>query len=69
MNDIIHFDSASISRIEVSHARLNFLKKNVPACPVCAETQQIQLVEYIIPPAQWKCRICKNKWSEEPIKT
>ncbi len=50
---------------EFTQSRLNYLKKHGPTC-VCGESRQIQLREFIQPPAEWKCRTCKKKWNFEP---
>lgn len=35
-------------------------------CPKCGEVHQIQLTGYINTyPAEWKCRICKHRFSFE----
>ena len=53
--------------VEWSTARRMFLSRHGPTCPVCGESSQIQLTEYIENPvAQWKCRICKHKFGHEP---
>jgi hypothetical protein len=47
-------------------ARRLHLRLHTPPCPACGCTDQIQLKDWFITPAEWKCRICKNKWSYEP---
>jgi hypothetical protein len=44
-----------------------WLCKNVPVCPACGEKIQIQLVDWSVTPADWKCRACKHKWQFEPV--
>jgi len=45
--------------------RCDFLCKNVPTCK-CGEKEQIQLVNWICTPAQWRCRLCHKTWEYEP---
>ena len=45
--------------------RREWLGKNAIHCPQCG-TEQVQLVDHIVKPAQWKCRHCKYKYEFEP---
>lgn len=53
--------------IQKSTDRRIFLSKINISCTNCGETKQIQLVNFLITPAKWKCRICKFKFEFEPI--
>lgn len=45
-----------------------FLSQNVPVCPVCPESAQIQLVSWLCdPPAKWRCRTCGHRFAFEPL--
>jgi transposase-like protein len=46
--------------------RRHWLGVNHPVCPKCGEDQQLQLVEYMQPVPDWKCRTCKHKFKHEP---
>lgn len=45
-------------------ARQKFLYANTPKCERCGD-EQVELVAKA-PPALWKCRDCKHKFSFEP---
>lgn len=54
-------------------ARLDFLRKRVPACPECGGRDkggvlQIQLTQSKAEPAIWRCRLCKTRFAHEPTK-
>jgi hypothetical protein len=34
-------------------------------CPKCS-TRQVQLVDWRVQPAQWRCRTCKHRFDYEP---
>jgi ribosomal protein L37AE/L43A len=53
-----------LSSIKWSDRRM-MLGKNQAPCPNCA-TQQVQLTNHFVTPAQWKCRECKTKFEYEP---
>ena len=46
--------------------RADFVFRNAPPCPRCGETMQIQVITYLEPPAEWRCRTCKHKFVHEP---
>jgi hypothetical protein len=46
--------------------RRQALSLQVPPCPFCKESKQVQLTFWLRPPAAWKCRSCKRSWTEEP---
>lgn len=46
--------------------RREWLVRNVPPCPSCSESRQIQLVDWLREPAEWRCRACKYRWTWEP---
>ena len=48
--------------------RREFLAKNACYCPVCG-TEQVQLINHFIKPAQWRCRHCETKFTFEPDTT
>jgi transposase-like protein len=48
--------------------RREFLGRNMPACPSCT-TKQVQLIDGVNKPAEWKCRHCKTKFTHEPEAT
>lgn len=33
-----------------------------PVCPKCGENFQVQLIQYLTEPFNWKCRTCKTKF-------
>lgn len=35
-----------------------------PSCPRCS-TQQVQIINMHIRPAEWKCRMCKTKFTAD----
>lgn len=37
-----------------------------PPCPGCGESRQIQLRQWCVVPAQWRCRVCGHGWACEP---
>lgn len=39
------------------------LGRNVPPCPSCHESMQLQLVAYIDALPQWRCRTCGEVFS------
>jgi len=41
-------------------------QKNNHSCPKCGESWQIQLVDWMIMPARWKCRTCKTRFEFDP---
>lgn len=45
--------------------RLDFLCRHPPHCEACG-TEQVQIIDYIRPPATWRCRICKHGFTNEP---
>lgn len=45
--------------------RRTWLCKNAPLCENCAH-EQVQLIDSFVIPAEWKCRICKTKFTFEP---
>lgn len=49
-------------------ARRNWLAAvGAPACPECAEAQQIQLYDWVMADAAiWRCRSCRYTWTWEP---
>jgi transposase-like protein len=56
-----------MNSIKETMLRREWLCRNAPSCPACGESKQIQLVEWICrPPADWRCRTCKHKFSYEP---
>lgn len=57
------FDKIMSNALKLSNRRIS-LSKKVPKCPSCKD-EQVQLVEYNVSPAQWKCRKCKHKFSFE----
>lgn len=46
--------------------RREMLCRNAKPCPACF-TDQVQLVDYVAVPAQWKCRHCKHRFTHEPM--
>lgn len=46
--------------------RREMLSKNVPKCPECDEERQIQLVDWSVIPARWRCRECRSPFGYEP---
>jgi hypothetical protein len=45
--------------------RLDFLSRHPPRCAAC-DHEQIQLMDYFHSPAEWRCRICKHRFTFEP---
>jgi tRNA(Ile2) C34 agmatinyltransferase TiaS len=66
-NELGNFDAVLNGVFALTERRL-WLCKNVPVCPACGEKMQIQLVDWSVTPADWKCRTCKYKWQFEPEK-
>ena len=60
MNDIIE------RALKHTDRRL-FLGKQAIVCPDCG-TNQVQLTNHFVTPAEWKCRHCKKRFNFEPIK-
>ena len=51
--------------LEVNIARdLDVRGQAPPACPQCGEQQQIQIMNSLARPAQWRCRKCKNRYEQ-----
>jgi transposase-like protein len=46
--------------------RQDWVCRHVPHCPKCREQMQIQVIDYINPPARWRCRMCKHRFEYEP---
>lgn len=61
----MNIDQITGNALKLSDRRL-WLCKHVPSCPACDESQQIQLVDWAIKPAEWRCRKCEWEWMEEP---
>lgn len=47
--------------------RRKWLEGKVRVCPACGEEHKIQLVYWLMAPAEWKCRKCKYSFCYEPI--
>ena len=47
--------------------RRRHLCKSAPPCPVC-DHAQVQLVNWFVKPAGWKCRMCETPFTYEPAK-
>lgn len=45
--------------------RYHHLCSHVPKCPACGH-EQVQLLMRHTPPAEWRCRICKHRFTYEP---
>ena len=54
-----------IDPLERSVNRLSFLRRSQMKCPECGAAQ-VQLVNFMRFPAEWKCRECKHRWCGEP---
>lgn len=50
------------------HLRRNFLSRNMRPCPACGD-DQIQLIDDLVEPAEWKCRMCKHEFQFEPTES
>jgi ribosomal protein L37AE/L43A len=48
------------------HSLCQLFQKNNHSCPKCGESWQVQLVDWLVAPAKWKCRICKEKFEFDP---
>ena len=59
------FDAA----IEAARRRREFVCQAAPHCPICdaygQKADQVQIMREA-PPAKWRCRICKHRWTYEP---
>lgn len=56
----------NILKRALKHAeRRELLGKNAINCPKC-DTNQVQLIDHFVSPAEWKCRHCKTKFNFEP---
>jgi hypothetical protein len=45
--------------------RREMLARKPKECPVCHETQQIQLLDWIQLPEWWRCRMCQSAFRAE----
>lgn len=59
---------ASATSSELLVGRRIMLSNNAPACPQCGEKHQMQLVDWLGDPAQWRCRRCRFEFLHEPIR-
>lgn len=50
---------------ELSRRRQLF-REWASACPTCGEVWQVQLVDWLVSPGRWRCRVCKTAWAFEP---
>lgn len=50
-----------------SHSRREYLCKHIPICPKC-ENEQVQLLDHLITPAEWRCRSCRHSFLFVPKK-
>lgn len=56
---------AAFDKIEALTLRRFYLTRNAPICPKCS-TPQVQLTDMYQNPAEWKCRMCKTRFTFEP---
>jgi ribosomal protein L37AE/L43A len=54
-------DLAAFERVGRRH---DFLCRHPPRCMFC-DAEQVQLTRIDVP-AEWKCRICKRRFEDEP---
>jgi hypothetical protein len=54
--------------ISANHSvnRRTTLTAHAPPCPHCSEYLQVQLLDWLIEPAQWRCRTCGHSFTFEP---
>ena len=58
-------DMANRDTLQRIAKRQRFLQLRAPRCQFCAH-DQVQLVHATKPPAEWRCRICKTRFTYEP---
>jgi transcription elongation factor Elf1 len=46
--------------------RRRLLCAHAPKCPRCSERLQVQLLDWLTEPAQWRCRTCGHSFTFEP---
>lgn len=56
-----------LKRLEQILERKDRLLKRKMFCIKCS-SEQVQLYDYIYPPAKYKCRVCYHKFIDEPKK-
>lgn len=46
--------------------RLTHFHRVGARCPACGDRQQQQVTEWLVAPASWRCRVCKQRYYLEP---
>lgn len=64
--ELLYGESKTAKAVHAFLERRKRLCSKPMICPNC-KSRQVQLVEYLHPPARWKCRSCKFKFVYEPI--
>ena len=60
-------NAQDIMRGALKHAeRREFLAKHGIRCPKCG-TNQVQLMDHFVSPAEWRCRHCRHEFTYEPV--